>query len=348
MSRLHILLLVLKIIGIFILILLGILLTLLLLVLFVPIRYRIDGEKEIQKDIKGNFCLSWLLHILSIHVLMDEGISASVKIFGISVFSKKSYESKKFQEKSWKNSETKKTTKSSDLSVSKKKEKSFDTDTRNTIGEHAIFTNEFNSETKEEEKDELKKFFPANIQRKKKVKKQNQQQRNKKNIFYKIWEKIIWFWSELKRKYYQILSFLKNLRYYYTGFLDKKEIFVQAWQNKVNRKGICFLWTTIKKLMNHIAPKKWTGYIHFGTNSPENTGKILGLIGVFGGIIGILPEIQPDFEKKVLEGKITVKGRIYIFYLIQLFIQVWKKKEVYGLIENVKKVWEELSWQKTI
>ena len=44
--------------------------------------------------------------------------------------------------------------------------------------------------------------------------------------------------------------------------------------------------------------------------------------------------------------KFTVKGRIYIFYLIQLFIQVWKKKEVYGLIENIKKVWEELSWQK--
>lgn len=343
----HILLLVLKIIGILILIVLGILLTLLLLVLFVPICYRINGEKENQKDIKGNLCLSWLLHILSIYVFMDEEISASVKIFGISVFSKKSYEGKKFQKKSWKNSETKKTTKNSNLSFSEKKEKSFDTDTGITIDERATFTNDFNGETKEKEKDEIQKNFPANIQRKRKVRKQNQQQRNKKNIFYKIWERVIWILSELKRKYYQMLSVLKNLRYYYTEFFDKKDILIQAWQNKMNRKGICFLWETIKKLLNHIAPKKWTGYIHFGTNSPENTGKILGLIGVFGGIIGILPEIQPDFEKKVLEGKFTVKGRIYIFYLIQLFIQVWKKKEVYGLIENIKKVWEELSWQKT-
>lgn len=337
--------------GILILIVMGILLTLLLLVLFVPIRYRIDGEKEIQKGIKGNFRLSWLLHILSIHVLVDKEISASVKIFGISVFSKKSNESKKFEEEFWQNSKKekrKKTTTSSNLSGQKKREQSFDTNTRKPIGESAKLSDDFKSKIKEGEKDALKKIPPTNIQKEKKVKNQNQQVRNKKNIFYKIWEKVLWFWIQLKRKYYQILSFLKNLRYYYTEFLDKKEIFIQAWQDKGNRSGIFFLWETIKQVMNHIAPRKWTGYIHFGMNSPENTGKILGLIGVFGGIIGILPEIQPDFEKKVFEGKVMLKGRIYFFYLIQLLIRVWRKKEVYELIDNIKKVWEELSWQKII
>lgn len=281
---------------------------------------------------------------------MGEEISASVKLFGISVFSKKSNENKKFEEGSEQNFETEKreeTIKNSKLSFSKKEKQSFDTDNKHLTGESAEFTNEFKGKTKAEEDEKLKKIVPINTQKEKKVKKKNQL-KGKKHFFYKIWEKVIWFWDEVKRMYAQILSFLKNLRYYYTELLEKKEILIQAWQNKVNRKGINFLWETIRQLMHHLAPKKWTGYIHFGMDSPENTGKILGLIGVFGGIIGILPEIQPDFKKKVFEGKIMLKGRIYIICLIQLFIRVWKNKEVYELIGNIKKVWEELSWQKTI
>lgn len=334
MSRLHILLLILKIIGILILVVLGFLLTLFLLVLFVPIRYRIDGEKESQSNLKGKVRLNWLMHILSIHILVDEEISADIKIFGISVFSRKNNGDLKSKKKVLKHKKRKKNT---NYSNRKKKEAGVETRYKNPKDESTVFVQESKTEEKEVQTEELKEIVPVDTKEKK-----------KKNIFYKIREKMIWFWSKVKKIYNQILSFLQSLKYHWTEWLDKKEIFFQAWHNKENQRGIRLVWESTKSLLQHITPKKWTGYIHFGMDNPESTGKILGLIGIFGGIIGILPEIQPDFEKKIFEGKVMLKGRIYSFYLIQLLIRIWKKKEVHKLIDNIKKVWEELSWQKTI
>lgn len=350
MSRLHILLLILKIIGILILVVLGILLALLLFVLFVPIRYRIDGEKESQSSLKGKVRLSWLLHILSLQILLDEEVSISMKIFGISVFPRE--KNKKVKSKNKSKQVSKHKEKTIKKSNKKKEEAEPKPINRNPVDEGTVFANEFKIEKKEEHTKKQGEIIPTHTQEKRKEKEQNQQpekmERKKKNIFYKIQEKIIWFWSEVKKKYQQIHSFWETLRYRWSEFLDKRNILIRAWNDKENQGGMVSLWKTAKRLLQHITPRKWTGYIHFGMNNPENTGKILGLIAIFGGIIGILPEIQPDFEKEIFEGKVMLKGRIYLFYLIQLFITIWRKKEVHKLIDNIKKLWEELSWQKTI
>ena len=166
----------------------------------------------------------------------------------------------------------------------------------------------------------------------------------KRNFFYKIQKKIKGFWQKLKNFYQKGIYFIRNIRKIWLECIKKKEILMEAWQNKENRKGVRFLWTMTKKVLQHIAPKKWRGYIHFGMKNPADTGKVLGLFGVFGGIIGILPDIQPDFEKEVFEGKVQLKGRMYSFYLIRLLILVWKNKEVRRFVNNIKKVREELSY----
>ena len=63
---LHILLMILKIIGIILLAILGILILLLLVVLFVPLRYQIEAEfpGDIKKT-KFKVKCSWLLHLFS-------------------------------------------------------------------------------------------------------------------------------------------------------------------------------------------------------------------------------------------------------------------------------------------
>lgn len=61
---LHILLLVLKIIGIIIAAILGILVLLLCIVLFVPFRYEIKGRSEgTAASLKGKIKVAWLLHL---------------------------------------------------------------------------------------------------------------------------------------------------------------------------------------------------------------------------------------------------------------------------------------------
>lgn len=70
---LHILLLILKIIGIILLVIIGITLVLAGTVLFVPVRYRLKTEtKNGMKELRTEARFSWLLHLISAYVTYDE------------------------------------------------------------------------------------------------------------------------------------------------------------------------------------------------------------------------------------------------------------------------------------
>ena len=81
----HILLLILKIIGILLLILLGLLLLFVLAVLFAPVRYRADGTLLEKK--KADISANWLLFVLRVACSIKNGeVTACVRLFGIPVF----------------------------------------------------------------------------------------------------------------------------------------------------------------------------------------------------------------------------------------------------------------------
>ena len=63
----HILLMILKIIGIILLVILGLLLFVLLVVLFVPVRYKLEGAWHGKPE--GVLRAGWFLHILSFRAL---------------------------------------------------------------------------------------------------------------------------------------------------------------------------------------------------------------------------------------------------------------------------------------
>ena len=79
---LHVILLILRIIGIVLAAILGIVLLLLLLVLFVPIRYRVHVRKREEVLLEAR--VTWLLHLLSVPVAFRDGVlSVKIKVFGI-------------------------------------------------------------------------------------------------------------------------------------------------------------------------------------------------------------------------------------------------------------------------
>ena len=98
---LHIILLILKIIGIILLSVLGLLLLGIICILFVPVRYKGTGNWSQEKH--GKVVVSWLLHILSIHITYDNGESdIKYKLFGIRLKrrkkNKKNDKKKEFEE----------------------------------------------------------------------------------------------------------------------------------------------------------------------------------------------------------------------------------------------------------
>lgn len=72
---------VIKIIGIILLGILGLLLAVIMLVLFVPVRYRVEGSR--YEELKVSIRACWLLHILSFRAVYDGELVTVFKIFGI-------------------------------------------------------------------------------------------------------------------------------------------------------------------------------------------------------------------------------------------------------------------------
>ncbi|WP_077610909.1 DUF2953 domain-containing protein [Clostridium sp. Marseille-P2415] len=87
---LHIILLLLKILGLFVLIVLGLILSVFLLVLLVPVRYRAEGSY--YGKVKGHARFSWLLHILTVTVSYEKDLTMAVRLFGFRILKPKKLE----------------------------------------------------------------------------------------------------------------------------------------------------------------------------------------------------------------------------------------------------------------
>ena len=81
---LPIILFILKLLGILVLILLGLVLGVLLLILFVPVRYRIEGSY--YERLKGKVRVTWLLHIVSVTAAYEDEFSILIRLFGFRLF----------------------------------------------------------------------------------------------------------------------------------------------------------------------------------------------------------------------------------------------------------------------
>ena len=80
----HILLMILKIIGVILLVILGLLLTAVLLILFIPVRYRADVSFDGKPD--GEAAVSWLLHLVRIRVSYHEHADVSGRVLWFKLF----------------------------------------------------------------------------------------------------------------------------------------------------------------------------------------------------------------------------------------------------------------------
>ena len=87
MAVLHMILIVLKILGVILLIILGILLLVTAAFLFCPVRYRAEGYKN-ERAFGGEAGISWLFHLVSFKVWYEsknEKAEYSLYILGIPV-----------------------------------------------------------------------------------------------------------------------------------------------------------------------------------------------------------------------------------------------------------------------
>lgn len=301
----HILLLVLKIIGIALLVILGLLLVLILLLLFVPFCYRAEGSYYENKPyIMVRIC--YLFPLLNVFVkYQEENLEGKAKLLGFTVYD--FFPSEQEQEKQ----EQKKEKKAKKVKKSKAKK-----ETKEALPEIQEGT-EPKPQLKAEEKTQVGTETLTDTE----------QEEEKKTL----WEKIRIFVRTLKEKILSFIQKMKDIRDKGIEIKEKVSYYYGIWQREESQRAFQTAKKTLYKVWKSIRPKKGLVKFHFGTGDPGSTGQMCGYLGMLYPFIGKYVMIEPDFENKIYEGDFYFKGRITLFVFLRAAWTILFDKDIKAL-----------------
>ena len=290
-----ILLTFLKVIGIILLVILGLVLLIVSIVLFCPIRYGIEGNLyDTGTWAKAN------VRFLIVKALggydKDDGLDYKIKILGFQVYPKKDTDEPKEEEEE-------------DLLEFPEYDDELDD---SDLVSHAESTSETVQANETEStslpaEPEHKPEPPVTSSDTSESTVQEEPKETLDDKLYKLSENLEKKLDENQRK----VNDAKKKVDHIMQFLDRDYV-----QRTISR-----ILKILKILLKTIKPKKSKGYIHFGMSSPADTGDMLGKISAFYPLYGKWLNINPDFDYKVIEGDLNIKGRIRLYHIA--FPVVW-------------------------
>lgn len=342
----HVILTILKILGIILLVLLGLLLVIVFSVLFVPVRYRLEGEKSSPgwSEANGKVRVSWLLHLIHLRIQYQEKeLDWECYLFGVPLKKagaavrewKKKRRKKKVQEQKerrkkavqQKNEPEKRT---AAKKKGQKKPLQIEEKTRTATKEQKSTEKQTKPEKSKTAESEAKETELKTSERKQPEKE-------------KASDKLSRFWNRCKKIVGSILKFpgklkkkLTNIRLTFRGFCDKIKRWRTLWNEDSTQAALRFLTEKGRKLIRHVLPRKIKGSITFGCEDPALTGQILGAVAIAYPLYGKGVAVYPRFEEKILEGQLQMKGRIVAACLLWQAWKIYRNPDVRKTLKKIR------------
>ena len=340
----HVILTILKIIGIILLVLLAILLTVFLLLLFVPMRYRLHVRK--QKDlleIDGR--MTWLLHLiradLTVKQMHGKAVirAAGFKLKTLYFLKKEEDTDSTTAESTAPNVASEETIADSTASKAAAEETIANSTAPKAAAEEPTSKNTAPKAASEEPASE--NTAPKAASGKKIA--DNTKSKTKPgllgrmmNLAARILNKVLGLILQIPQLpaevYDKIDSIQDQLCKKYDALQKKADPFLSIEAEHMLGKGIRYL----RYLIRGYAPRKITGYIRFGTGSPDLTGELTGLLYVLLPEAGTGYDIEPDFYELVLDTDTLATGQIRAYRLIWVGIRLILDKEFRTLLRQIR------------
>lgn len=311
---LHIILLILKILGIILLIILGILLLILYCVLFVAVSYRIRMEK--QEDFRVAASAGWLFGIVTIRYMLDNADGwkkeLQVRLFGIPIL--KPFEEKKPKKKK----KPKRKEKSQENRRKKDKPAGLEVD-----------------QTEQRELEEGNDILPSEKTLKWEEKKSTLSIIDKiLSIFRKLPYAIRGICDKIKNIWKKFLGIGDTIR----SLLKRRDIFLEFWRLEEHVRARSAIWKEARYLWKKLRPKKIEGKVTFGFDDPATTGLCMGGVGMLCAWYPKKLQIIPDFEQEILKGDIRIRGKIRAYVLAGILWRVYFNKDIRYMYKHWKQL----------
>ena len=375
---LHILLLILKIIGIVLLVILGLLLAAVLLVLLVPLRYRLEGSWHGEPA--GKVRVTWLLHAVSVLASYENGLDITAKLFGFTVLhsasggeeNEEAGEAGEWDDEidgeadiadgdeivSVTSLETDNgaagaaevspgTADSADAADSAAGDTSGTINAAGTANGTAGDTHEAASSVDNVTENISETADSAHMA----------DSQTEETITEGIdISQLPTLEEELRQDENEhnppgaeessddIIDKIENIFDRIGGKLewaDRKRRWIERFlEDPKNQKTIRLVWRQAKAMIRHILPQKASGQITFGFDDPATTGSVLAACSVLYALYGTELTITPDFENAVIDGNLQMKGRIRAGALAVRTVRVLIDRNLWRMIKKVRKFLE--------
>jgi len=298
--------------GILILVLLLLLIFLLILFLFIPFRYRLYISFPKTENGTG-ICLEYMQARVSVRFLgvllafvweyKKKQSGGSMRVLGIPIWPRRK---KKGRIESGQNAEH------YDEKV----------DEERGVDEEGLENGRKKQRDKQKDNSEQK-------DNKKQKEKQEQIPENRLSGFV---QKVLQFPHKLSELFSKICHFFKGLTMAVERLRMVLENISEIRSDIHVQNGVSSLLRECRKLWVHVKPGKFVGNVHFGLSDPAQTGQLLGVFSIvyvsaFSAYADTL-RIEPDFEHAVLDGELTVAGRVQIVVLIASVWRLYRDKEI--------------------
>ncbi len=295
----HVILQILAVIGIVLLVLLALLILTVLAVLFVPIRYRASGEKEADR-IEGVAAVSFLYPLLSFKWQRAGNENRwALRLLGIKL--KGSPKADKC-----KTAEPEETDKGkADKGKTEKLEK---------------------TEKAAEPVEEAKQPAPTDAETAEK--RETAQQHTEETGTQKTDRTS----SEKKARFTisGLCDKIENIR-------DNVEYYKERLTAEENRQFLKRTKERIFAVLKSIKPKVLTARVVCGTGSPDTTGYVCAVYGMLYPVIEDRISFTADFENKVLDGELSVKGKVRVATLLRHGIKILLDKQLKVFLKEMKR-----------
>ena len=306
---LHILLLILKIIGIVLGTLLAVLLIGLCIALFVPVRYQIEAsrtEAEGAPPIEASAKITWLLHLVNIRIQYPADVYLRARIFLFTVF--------RLPQKPKKTDDKKKRRKKKQPAEGGEN----DSAVENGENDSAVEGGESDSAVENEEKD-------FSIEGRENV---SSVKRGENASSAESEANVIPAESKEPAGNAEAISDGKAAVQEEAPSMEPVSIFKRAF-------SLCK--DELSSVFSYIRPRKFQADVTIGMDDPAATGKILSYYGMLYPFIGSSVNVVSDFERKRLEGTVFIKGKIRLFTFVKAALRIYFNKDIRKLLKLFKK-----------
>ena len=320
---LHIIIFILKIIGILLLVILGLILLLVSSMLFVPITYKVRAERK-DGVIQVRAVAGWMFRLLSVHYRLHTSQEPMQllqgRILGIPVW--KPLEPKKEKPKKAEKKSKEKQSKPKQMEAKQLEQKA-----------------EVKSSDKAKER--LKKDLTPGTavatipQPEPEVSRQEQpqdKQAQTKPPRQSILKKLLY---AIRRIYGKITAIGRGLFSLVVKLLHMPEkasetigTLTDFWNLEENVKARESIWRELKFLWKHSRPRKADLTLHFGFEDPSWTGQCMGVLSILNVWYPGRIFLKPEFEQEIFEGTLYIKGHMMLAVPLLSIFRLWRDENV--------------------